>query len=894
MNRKAFKTCAAAFATGLGLLMTASSVAQTPPTAFPGDWPSLGAFTNRQKQNGNPLLFNSGRTRVRWITPSTSAERVPLLLDNTSFTNTAGLPGGPYDPPSTSTGFVNIPFPNAAAWPGPSDISKEASSPFLMPRRAAAGANNALPRSPSYVFATATPMARNQTDPTVAQNAAARKYFEWVFTPPGGIERNYAIHAYLPIGPTDVSAAGGALDRRFPQRFFVYEVRFGLDGNGDGIGDSRYVDVVDTELSGFGFIRLGNGGGVTDATFPYTGSPIRVRLYNTVPRNSNGVLAITGATSNSTDVTEANLSSNFLVYADAMRATPVSGKIVANPTAATVVAGTTSGLTPTIDWNLTVARNVFTPASSNGVFSPSTNGTVISYQANPARWPALAKTTPLEKWRYSTVQESPNGNTVDNNSSAATFTAGWTLRTTNPRHVGTNYAVAPAVVTPATATQTATYAPDLDDGNYDIYTYVAGDFGTELYLRAMRYQILEGTTVVFNGVLDQSNQSGWVRLGDRRYSQVRGTAQLKVVFTNLSTNAGDGTRLVYADAVRFVSGANIGIASTPVHATVAITPQGGGAPVDTKVVIVADEAGKIHCLDLAGNGDGTTTEYWSYPSTPDFTDQDWADPNLTEGLDGTINPLIQPERDNQPTAEMPTSFDISTAAVARVTVAGTPRDLLYIGSTNGRVYCIDMAGRGDFNAASHKVGSTKRRWTYPNDYPQQAQSSNLGSFRGSLVFGDVAQGASGPTVYVPARQGRILALDAVGTEVVGGTTPTGGFTTTRWQFPAAADPVLPPIEMTPTLFRTTAGTGTLFFGTLRNPNDDGPGEFYALNASTGGVIWRINGSGLGDTAGVTIVHDSTDLGPTFSDGSLVETGSFITGPVAVSAATLASVPSPYT
>jgi hypothetical protein len=875
--------------------MAAVTGAQTPPTAFPGDWPGLGAFNNRQKQNGDPVTFNSGRTRPRWITPSTAAERVPLILDNTSFTNTAGLPGGPYDPPSTSTGFVSPPFPNSASWPGPSDISKEASSPYLMPRRAAIGPGNQIPRSPSYVFSTGTPMARSQNDPTVAQNPAARKYFEWVFTPPGGAERNYALYAWLPIGATDISAAGGAADRRFPQRFFVYEIRYGFDRDGDGLGDGRYIDVVDTEVSGNGFVRLGNGGAATDATFPFTGgNPIRVRLYNTVPRDGNGVLQVTGATSSSTDLTEANLASSVLVYADAMRASPVSGKIVASPTAATVVGGTTTTLAPTIDWNLTVARNLFTPASTNGVFAPSTNGTVISYQANPARWPIASKTTPLEKWRYSTIQESPNGNTVDNNSSAVSFSAGWTVRTTNPRHVGINYATAPGVVGPATASQTATYAPDLDDGTYDVYTYVAGDSGAELYLRAMRYQILEGTTVVFSGVLDESGQRGWIRLGDRRYTQDRTNAQLKVIFTNVSTNAGDASRLVYADAVRFVSGATIGISSSPVHATVAITPKGGGTPVDTKVVIVADESGKIHCLDLAGNGDGTTTEYWSYPSTPDYTDNSWADPNLVEGRDGTINPLITPARDNQPTAEMPTSFDLSTAAVARVTVAGVQHDFLYIGATNGRVYCIDMAGRGDFDGTSHKVGSAMRRWTYPNDYPQQAQSSALGSFRGSLVFGDVAQGAAKPTIYVPARQGRVLALDAVGTDITGGTTPSGGFTTVQWQFPAATNPTLPPIEMTPTLFKTTAGTGMLYFGTLRNPNDDGPGEFYALNASTGGVVWRINGSGLGDTAGVTIVHSSADLGPTFSDGFVEETGSFITGPVAVSGATLAAVPSPYT
>ena len=79
--------------------------------------------------------------------------------------------------------------------------------------------------------------------------------------------------------------------------------------------------------------------------------------------------------------------------------------------------------------------------------------------------------------------------------------------------------------------------------------------------------------------------------------------------------------------------------------------------------IVADEQGRIHCLDATGNPNGSTTEYWSYPSTPDFNDQNWVDPNLSEivagtgtaasGIDGRVNPAITPPRDNAPTATMP-------------------------------------------------------------------------------------------------------------------------------------------------------------------------------------------------------------------------------------------------
>jgi len=871
MNRKAFQTCAATVATALGLLMAGRAGAQSPPTAFPGDWPGNGSYNNRLNQNSNPLANTSGNTRLRWLTPSTTAERLTLLLDNTSFVDTTGFVGGPYDPPATGTGFVNGPFPNAAAWPGPTDVAKEANEPYLMPRHSAAGTVNRLPRVPSYNYATCTPMARDQADPTVAQTPAQRKYFEWIFTPPAGAERNYALYAWLPIGPTDVSP-NAVPDRRFTQRYFVYEIRYGFDRNADGVGDGRFIDVVDTEASGNGFVRLGNGGLPTQNTFPFTGGqPIRVRLYNIVPRASTGILQLSDAKLGDSDATETTMSNKVLVYADAAEAQPQPGTIIANPVAATV-----SGAGNAIDWNLTIARNVYTPGLLNGDGLQSVNGIVTSYQANPLRWPLTALTTPLVKWRYSLVQESSNGNTIDNPSADVTFTGGWTTSTVNGNRVGANYRITPVVISPAAATQTATYAPNLDDGNYDLYAYVGGNVATEQYARGLRYQIFEGTRLAFTGSLDEANQKGWIRLGTRRYVQVRTDAQLRVVYYNVSTNTGDAGRRAFADAIRFVGAANLGVTSTPVHATVAITPQGGGTPVDKKVVIVADESGKIHCLDMVGNADGTTTEYWSYPSTPNPSNPNWADPNLVAGIDGTINPAIQPPSNNEPTALMPTSFDLSSAAVARVNVGGgVIKDLLYIGATNGRVYCIDMAGRGDFVATSHIVGSTSRRWSYPDDFPTSpAKPSDLGAFQGSLVYGDTAQGAVGPTIYVPSVQGRLLALNAIGTEA---SASGGGITTVRWQYPLEAHPTLPPIQMTPTL-----QFNHLYFGTLRDPNDGGPGQFYSLRADTGVLEWRINGTQVDDTIGTTVIRTDDTL------------GSFITAPVGVTGANLAAVASPYT
>ena len=95
MNRKAFKTCAATLAAGLGLLggalpaMGQTPPGQAPPTTttvtFPGDWPNLGAYTNRQGRNGNPFAYSAGLTQLRYLLPNTQAFRAPIVLDNTDL-----------------------------------------------------------------------------------------------------------------------------------------------------------------------------------------------------------------------------------------------------------------------------------------------------------------------------------------------------------------------------------------------------------------------------------------------------------------------------------------------------------------------------------------------------------------------------------------------------------------------------------------------------------------------------------------------------------------------------------------------------------------------------------------------------------------------------------------
>ncbi len=121
--------------------------------------------------------------------------------------------------------------------------------------------------------------------------------------------------------------------------------------------------------------------------------------------------------------------------------------------------------------------------------------------------------------------------------------------------------------------------------------------------------------------------------------------------------------------------------------------------------------------------------YWTYPTLPSFG----TDPNQVAGADGP-----------GPTAIMPTSFNMSSAVVE--TIGGVP--YLYIGSQNGRVYAINMEGRGD--GTMTQPGTTSRLWSFPNDYPATAVTSSLGPISGSLAF--VNDGVMAASVIVPTSQ----------------------------------------------------------------------------------------------------------------------------------------------
>jgi hypothetical protein len=893
MLRKGAAVLMAVILSVCGLVSVASAQLGQQQTTTGADYPMLQGAPQRPGRNADPLNYGSGASILQWYTPSGYEATTTLIVDNTDFANTSVdsppfFSLGPFDPnpygcASATPAVGSSPQP----WNAPGAIATEATNPFTEPIRVSTTPLDYANRSPDYVYANAVAAIQGGS-----ATSGATATFTWSFlnNPPLNtsattptwfaslLPQNYALYVWLPEGPT--TSLSNVL---YPERYFVYMITYGPKGS-----QSTFTDVVDTYAAGSGWVRLGNGGLPTNACFYFDGTaPISITLYNTIPYDSNGNL--TGSTSQ-------------VVYADAAMAVPVSGTYTASPVSA-YVRSSTSPYNPVVDATkdqdilniygsqpetttyssrILVAQNSFTSNATTGLLQ----GQVRCYQSNPSEW--TTPHIPTVLWSYSPVLSSSYSLVDidadlpgDNNASFSTDT------TNTGNYQGTDYLSSPLQIqtditkAATSATAEVTVAPTtLTNGNYNIYTYIPGNGGGEHYGDKVVYYIYQGnpatTTPVFMGTLNESVAGGWVQLGagasgdgtthTGQYSNVSGTAQLTVVFYNVSTDTNDTANLAYENVVEFATAANLAINSTPVVAQCMVNikqADGTVVPKMTQVALVADETGHIHCLDYLGNGDGTTREYWCYPSVnPNPANTTWQDPNCTAGIDG-------PTTSNLPTIQTPTQFNLSSAVVAQLSTDQTGYERLFIASSNGRIYCLDMAGRGDYSLSSNAPGSTPRDWSYPNDYPHSpVVNSNLGVFSGSLVFGDTGDGLSGPTIFAAAPQGRLYSLDATGKS-------SDRTTSVNWTFPSLTSSALPSIVMTPAL-----AFGNLYFGTQMDLNTDGPGTFYAVNASSGAQVWSFNGLTNGAASGSNIAA---------SDGVL----GFTCGPATATQAQLNDVPSQF-
>ena len=738
------------------------------------DWSTHGATSQRVGHNGASPVFNPGRGFLRWFRPN--------ITDNVGGTVVVDNEDGP--PSMTFT----------PGWTFPTTRDREA---FF--------AYQPDPNSPAPYHYTTTVASNTNGNPTQALPPLIARTASWTFSSLGVSPRNYALYVWLPAGSTlDNSVARNQL---FPQRFFVYEITYGTG--------QTWIDVVDTSVAGQGWVRLGAGGRTTNQLFPYDGTtPIRIRLFNTVPRDGNG-----------------NLSDNpntTVVYADAAMAVPEIGFYTASP----IVSQLTGGLVTTTFG----ALNEKTVAIREGQPATIEQGVVTAWVHD----------TGQRRWVFNPALEDPNLTfNQDNNSAGVTFAPPWTAQTTGANFKGTNF-LNSTVVGTLLASTNVIYDPGtaITDGSYDIYVWLPGDSGLRSFAQALTYEIREGLAVT-TVTVDQSQNRGWVRLGTRRFNHSEALGNpLTVAVTNFSADPLDLTREAFTDAIRFVGTTNLAVNSTPVFANARVNIAGSGV-VDRDVVVVAGENGRLYCLDATGRGDGTTDVLWTYPSTPDPTDAGWTDPNQVVGEDGPGG-----------IAQMPTSgFDLSSALIERI----GGEDFLYIAARNGRVYSIEMVGRGDMDFNLRKPGTTRRIWSFPNDYPAVSIPSNLGAFTGSLSFADTT---AGPTIFAPASQGRMYALSA--------TAGPNKTTAIRWQFPLATQPTLGSIQTSPVIQVTGAGTGNVIFGTAANENLPEPvGELYSLNINTGAVNWRFDGS---PASGSARLADSFLSTPAYVDAATIGGG----------------------
>ncbi|MGV3618793.1 MAG: PQQ-binding-like beta-propeller repeat protein [Fimbriimonas sp.] len=804
---------------GIGALVGLLAAGQVAAQVVGQDFPNLKGFNTRVGRNGDsPGNASPGRANLRWFTPSSAvAPSARLIVDNTDTDPPYVDPvQGPFLP--NANGFVA----STAGWQLPT-FDNSAEDPYLVqvrarPMAAPNGRNTSL-REPYYLYTRSTPSAASGS-PLNAATPGDLRTFSWNFTPPSNTPGQYALYVWLPLQPTRVGPFPGNPDpnpRVFPQRYYVYNIQFGAN--------QRRTEIVDSYASGGGWVRLGAGGQPTGAVFGYNGTnPIRITLHNTVPRDNQGQLLLPNG------ITRADY---VLTYADAAMAVPQPGFYAATPTSArldnndpnsTVVTAVNNARDTGVNTETGDATSFTTSEVTNYVFN---NGNV--------------------RWRYTPVAETGDALLEDDSTAAlAPNAAAWEENITWRHHTGIGARVAPVDITTASASALYTYNV-VSDGSYAVYAYIPPIVPARPMAHRARYIVEtldeDGDPVTTTVEVDQSQNSGWVRIGTRFYHNTNTTAiddtpePLRVRVVNYSSDPTDDARYVYIDAIRVVGESNLAVTSTPVHTDAYIRKTRGGTPELTKVVIIADERGVLHCLDAQGRGDGTTREYWTYPSTDDSLGYDpnlgpvTGDTTTVQGEDWT-GPGNTPIADRTPVAEMPRGgFDLSTALVQSFVIGTETRHFLYIAAANGRVYCIDMAGRGDNDGTPdpvsngvRTVGTTTRVWTYPNTYPSPnpVDTSSLGSFRGSLSYRN-------GRIFVPTTQGRMYALDALGD-------PATKSTDVEWAYPALNEPTLGPIVMTPSV-----EFGRVYFGTMMKQTATGdlPGRIYALDEATGAPVWNI-------------------------------------------------------
>ena len=782
---------------------------------FQGDPSRQGRSTPEPTQVLPETSWNNvGRAFLRWWDPIFQEGGT---IDNDRIAQTS------------STGTWIDPFPAGLVNPNPPRLA----SFYIL--------NNFL--DPWYrVAVTSTSTASTVTNPTAGATAVYTWRIEGL--QPGA---EYTVEANILAGSTNIQpdAGVGPVDIRFQARYFVYEI---TDNNGTN------TVIVDTFTQPGGFANLGQRTNNSPITFvagngPTNNGQITVRLYNTIVRDNFG---------NPLDTTAQP--GNDVVYADAVRAvgnTVRDGRYVASPVvgqlqnAAPVVPSTVSNRRVYAARNETATVGATGRTYNIGALSSFIYNGGLANVAQPLRrnmvwsWPAARPNdlTLAESDRYAADRQAwltggpaaaprtQHRVQLDNLSAGTSFSG--TFATGNTfTGVGPNYLAAPAS---AAATGNVIWRGDLPEGRYTLQVFLPSDDLPADLAQNVTYTLRRNGVAIDTFVLNQSSFNGWVALpGQDAEGYLHTEAEpLTLELTNQSTSP--STRQVYADAVRFIKDADLSINSTPILAS--NVPILDGGLVNRDVVVVARENGRLYCLDAHGNvGTGLTQRvYWTYP-----TENPAGDPNAAAAADGGI-------------AEVPSGFDLSSGVV--IDVAG--QSVLVIGAENGRVYAINMAGRGD--------GSAERRWTYPDDYNRSTPNGQMGSTTLGRIRGVAATTIAGnPAIIVTTENGQVIALDADGN-------PAAGTTTAVWQYAPVAPNLIGQIDAPPMV------AGGQVFVLARDGAAPANGRIHALDLNTGTLNWaravRQNGTtpfnAFGAASGVYV---PAALNPTLGDTLFVMDG----------------------
>jgi len=747
----------------------------------------------------NPNVYNDfGRGFLRWWDPTDSSL---ASIDNDSA-GTAGLPVGTWQQP------------NALA-------------------AAVAALAVRTPGQPAYRY-NFTTVATSTTDPT----AGATATYSWTFN--GLVAgQDYSVSVNIPVGPTDISP--GTLDLRYSQKFYVYRI--------SGVVGGPYVQVVDVDAAN-GLVRLGDNGNQTSVVYQPVANQIVIELLNTTPLDTDGT----------TLDPNANVG-NELVYADAAQIAgqgPLGGRYNAQPIVAELTA------TPPIGGPVQFPRRVYASRIEEtfiGALNDTYDFTVLtSHTYNSERvdlpgnfgtqniafsWPIFrpqattqaqlaAYAQAKRDWLQGPVPANPSIRRADqrvladNLSGGSSFSGPFAADITIPGFRGEFGMLSPVSTTPPTLGD-VTFRPYLVPDTYQIDLLLPSAPQANL-ARGVTIQIFQGATVIDTVNINQANATGWVRLpspGGLGYDSLP-TAPLGVRVLNTS-NQPDAGRFVWADSARFVRKADVSIKSTPVFDNTTVNVP---APTNRDVVVVANESGRLFCIDAHGdpNTSNVPQTYWTYP-----TENPAADPNGVTAEDGNGN-----------VAEAPVGFLASSAAVANV----GGEDLLYIAARNGKVFCLEMDGRGD--------GTTTRRWTFPDDYDPTNPSTPMqpglpGDFQGSVATGTVG---GNPAVFLPTPEGRIYALDAAGNAA-------SKTTTVLWAYPPTAGTPLGPVDSTPVFVNNRV----YFTSTKAQTGPDrNVGMVTCLDANTGTVIWQREDTNFGLLTQFAPFNNSS---PLFVDGTQI-------------------------